>query len=250
MKRIPAKCFLILITLIFPFCSVLAQEMDYDADDMEMEEYSSLTLPPIDLLFENAKDAPTYQMAVVAEDVERLLLRKEKRAWLNFFSIRGSFQYGMFGNDVTYSDVSTPIVNSYNTAAQTSYSVGAGISIPLGDLFDLGGRVKRQRLHLRNAQLFKQQTFESIKQEIVQLYATAKAQLNILKLRAESVELANIQYKIVEKNFANGVASSDDLATQKENQSMTIQRFEDSKFELNKSLLILEIVSNTIIIRR
>ena len=253
MKRISIKCFLILFLITFPigFLSLKAQEIaDMEEDLMEFDEFMSLTLPPLDLLFERAKTAPTYELAVVAEQIEKSLLKKEKRAWLSFFSVRASWQYGKFGNDVTYSDVSTPIINSYNTAAQTSYSVGAAISIPFSDLFDLGGKVKRQKLQLKTAQLLKQQTYESIKQQIVELYATAKAQLNILKLRAESIVLANTQYTIVEKNFANGTASSDELATQKENQSMTIQRFEDSKFELNKSLLILEIITNSVIIRR
>lgn len=253
MTRISIKCFLILFLITFPVGSLYlkAQETTSTEEDyIEVDEFTSLTLPPLDLLFERAKSAPTYELTVVAEQIEKSLLNRERRAWLSFFSVRGSWQYGKFGNDVTYSDVSTPIINSYNTAAQTSYSVGAAISIPFNDLFDLRGRIKRQKLQLKTAQLMRQQTYDNLKQQIVELYATAKAQLNILKLRASAVVLANTEYSIVEKNFANGTATSNELATQKENQSMTIQRYEDSKFELNKSLLILEIITNTLIIRR
>ncbi|BDW78214.1 hypothetical protein BFINE_40090 [Bacteroides finegoldii DSM 17565] len=44
-------------------------------------------------------------MADVKAAVERKLLAKEKRAFLGFFSLRGSYQYGTFGNESTYTDV-------------------------------------------------------------------------------------------------------------------------------------------------
>ncbi|MDL2304903.1 TolC family protein [Bacteroides sp. OttesenSCG-928-D19] len=250
MIRVSLKsCLILLITLVAGNSSLKAQEI-INLDSLGVIEYSLLTLPPIDVLYENAKTSPSYQFADVNEKIERSLLRKEAKAWLGFFSVRASWQYGKFGNDVTYSDVATPIIYTYNTASQVSYSVGAAVSIPLNDLFDLRGRYKRQKLNVRGAELQKEKEFELIKKEIVQLYAIVNAELNVLKRRAESVVLATEQYKIIERHFTNGTATSEELAVQKENQSMAIQRFEDTKLELNKSLLVLEIISNTTIIRR
>lgn len=218
--------------------------------DLEIEEYKSLTLPPLDVLFENAKNAPSYELALVQEEIERKLLTKEKKAFLSFFSLRGSWQYGNFTNDASYSDIVTPIINSYNKATQTSYSVGAGINVPLDQLFDLGSRVKRQKLAVRAAELQKERDFEIVKKDIVELYTKAVSQLNILKLRAESIVLANAQYAIVERHFANGTISSDILATEKENQSIVWQRYENSKYDLNRSIMILEVITHTPIIKK
>ena len=42
-----------------------------------------------------------------------------------------------------------------------------------------------------------------MKREIIEMYTTANSQLSVLKLRAEALELATLQYEIAEKNFAN-----------------------------------------------
>lgn len=216
----------------------------------EHEGYKYLTLPPLDVLFENAKSAPRYELAKVQEEVQRRILNKEKRAFLNFFSLRGSWQYGNFTNDASYSDIVTPIINSTNEAEQTSYSVGAGVSIPLSDLFDLGPRIKRQKLILHSYELEKKIVYEDLKKEIIHLYASANTLINVLKLRAEAVILSNVQYAVVEKNFTNGTANSGDLALEKDKQSLTIERYESVKSELNKCILTLELITNTPILNK
>lgn len=133
-----------LLCLFASIGSVAAQEVS-DYSKLQPSDYSSITLPPLDLLFENAKSAPTYELATVKEQIERKLLAKEKRAFLGFFSLRGSYQYGMFGNESTYTDVAIAPYLTYATQAQNGYTVGAGVNIPLDGLFDLTARVKRQK---------------------------------------------------------------------------------------------------------
>ena len=239
-----------LLFLLFGMAQVgQAQEIS-DFTALKAEDYTRLALPPLDLLFENSKGAPTYELAQVQEQIQRKLLSKEKRAALGFFSLRGSYQYGMFGNESTFTDVATVPYLAYSTAAQNGYTVGAGINIPLDGLFDLGARIKRQRLNVRSAELQKEVKFEEQKKEIVQLYATATAQLNVLRLRSESLILSSVQYSIAEKDFTNGKIDSGALSTEKERQAAAQERFENSKFELTKSLMILEIITHTPILRK
>ena len=237
-----------LLCLFASIGSVAAQEVS-DYSKLQPSDYSSITLPPLDLLFENAKNAPTYELATVKEQIERKLLAKEKRAFLGFFSLRGSYQYGMFGNESTYTDVAIAPYLTYATQAQNGYTVGAGVNIPLDGLFDLTARVKRQKLNVRTAQLEREVKFEEMKKEIILLYATATSQLNILKLNAEALMLANVQYSIAEKDFSNGAIDSGTLSSEKSRQSDAQEKFENSKFELSKSLMILELVTHTPILR-
>lgn len=228
---------------------VKAQEVN-DYSKTQIEDYTEITLPPLDLLFENVKGAPTYELAQVKEQIERKLLAKEKRAFLGFFSLRGSYQYGMFGNESTYTDVAIAPYLTYSTSAQNGYTVGAGVNIPLDQLFDLGARVKRQRLNLKSATLEKEIKYEQIKKEIIELYTTATSQLSILKLRAEALILANVQYSIAEKDFTNGTIESTTLSIEKGRQSQALESFEKSKYELTKSLMILEVITRTPILRK
>ena len=235
-------------TLICFTFTANAQEIS-DLSKLKPEDYSSLTLPSLDLLFENAKQAPAYELAQVQEQIERKLLSKEKRAFLGFFNLRGSYQWGKFGNDYTFTDVYNPVIYNYSTSKQNSYTLGAAVNIPLDDLLDLGSRVKRQKLSVKSAELQREIKYEEMKKEIVQLYATAVAQLNVLKLRAEALMLANVQYEIAEKDFSNGAMTSGDLSIEKERQSTAQERFENSKFELTKSLMVLEVITRTPIIQ-
>lgn len=238
--------------LLFLFASanrVVAQEVT-DISQLSEDDYKKIVLPPLSVLFENAKNSPIYEMADVKATIERKLLRKEKWSFLGFFSLRGSYQYGMFGNESTYTDVALAPFLTYSTQAQNGYTVGAGLSIPLDDLFDLKGRVSRQRLTLRSAELEREVKYDEIKKNIIEMYAMATSQIKVLQMRSESLVLANVQYEISEKNFANGTIESGDLAEDKERQSTAREAYENSKFELTKSLMILEVISRTPIIRK
>ncbi len=242
---------LLFLTFLFAgsFSGVHAQEVS-DFSTLTPEEYKQITLPSLDVLFENAKSAPIYKSAQVAEEIERKLLAKEKRAFLGFFSIRGSYQYGMLGTDYTFTDVYTPPTNRYSTSAQNSYAVGGAINIPLDNLFDLRSRIKRQKLMVKSAELEKEIKFEEQKREIIQMYSMALAQLGILKLRAEGLELASLQYEIAEKDFSFGAIDSSTLSVEKSRHSTAKEAYETSKFELTKSLMILEVITRTSILKR
>ena len=232
-----------LLLLFISTTRVVAQEVS-DYSQLSEEDYSKIVLPPLSVLFENAKNSPIYEMADVKARIERKLLQKEKWSFLGFFSLRGSYQYGMFGNESTYTDVAVAPYLTYSTQAQNGYTVGAGLSIPLNDLFDLKGRVSRQRLTLRSAELEREMKYDEIKKSIIEMYTMAISQMKVLQM------LANVQYEISEKNFANGTIESTDLSTDKERQSQAREAYENSKFELTKSLMILEVISRTPIIRK
>lgn len=243
------------VLLLLSLCGskgiLAAQGLDSDIfTDAGVDYYTNLTLPSLDILFENARTAPAYELADVRMKVENQLLAREKKSFLRWFSIRGSWQYGNFVNDASYSDIVTPVFNTYTKAAQTSYTVGAGVSIPIEDLFDLAPRIKRQRMQVRVAELQKEMQYQSLKQEIIDLYLSASSQLAVVKLRAEAVVLANTQYAIVEKNFANGMADSGVLSMEKEKQTMAMERYENIISQLARSVLMLEIITGTPIITK
>lgn len=243
-------CFFSGLLLLFVSTTrVVAQEVS-DYSQLNEEDYSKIILPPLSVLFENAKNSPIYEMADVKARIERKLLQKEKWSFLGFFSLRGSYQYGMFGNESTFTDVAVAPYLTYSTQAQNGYTVGAGVNIPLNDLFDLKGRVNRQRLTLQSAILEREVKYDEIKKSIIEMYAMATSQIKVLQMRSESLTHASIQYEISEKNFANGTIDSNDLATDKEKQSQAQETYERSKYELTKSLMILEVISRTPIIRK
>ena len=102
------------ITSVRLYTRVVAQEVS-DYSQLSEEDYTKIVLPPLSVLFENAKNSPIYEMADVKARIERKLLQKEKWSFLGFFSLRGSYQYGMFGNESTYTDVALAPYLTYST---------------------------------------------------------------------------------------------------------------------------------------
>lgn len=240
--------------IFFQYCTLqlieLKAQTDFSFEKLNIDDYNKIILPPLNVLFENAKNNPAYELAELKAQIELNNLHKEKKAWLNYLSIRGSYQYGMFGNESTYTDVYTPVFFNYSTAAQNSYSVGLGISIPLDHFFDLKGRVKRQKMLAKSADLEKDLKFEEIKKEIIVLYSNTLSQLNVLKLRSESLVITSAHYDIAEKNFANGTIDSGELSVEKQRQTVALEQYENTKSELTKNLLILETITRTSILNR
>jgi outer membrane protein TolC len=226
-----------------------AQEVN-DYSQMAPQDLQKFSLPPLSLLFENAKNSPSYEFQNVAIQIQQSLLNKQKKDFLSFFSLRGSYQYGKFSNDGYYSDVYTPAVSTFSSQSQNLYSLGAGINIPLDKLFDIGPSIKRQRLSIRSAELEREMKYEEIKKEIIILYADISLQMNTLKINSEALTLADAQYEIAEKNFANGKTSPGDLSIDKNRQSDTKKDYETCKSELIKNLMMLELISHTSFLKK
>jgi len=79
------------------------EEMKKETD---WRDFSDDKVPESIAPFEKSFSAILYctlaSMRASALSLKRKLLAKEKRAFLGFFSLRGSYQYGMFGNESTY----------------------------------------------------------------------------------------------------------------------------------------------------
>ena len=67
----------------------------------------------------------------------------------------------------------------------------------------------------------------------------------------KNISRVNLRFKVDNSlRLANGTIESADLSTDKERQSQAREAYEKSKYELTKSLMILEVISRTPIIRK
>lgn len=246
MKRF--TIFLLFFSVTFVINKSFAQDATETVSDysqLSNRELQNINLPPLSLLFENAKNSPIYLYQANEILIQKSLLAKQKKDFLSFFSIRGSYQYGKLANDLYYSDVYTPATTTFSSTKQNLYSVGAGISIPLDKLFDIGPSVKRQRLAVHSAELEREIKYEEIKKSIIELYSNVILQINTLRICNDAVVQTGVQFEVTENNFANGKANATDLATAKSSQSRAKQEYERCKSELQRDLMTLELISHT-----
>ena len=76
-------------------------------------DYAKIKLPPLSVLYENARSTPSLQILEKEKQLQKKLLSKEKRNWLGFIHAGGSASYGIADNVASNTDVNTPLTVSY-----------------------------------------------------------------------------------------------------------------------------------------
>ena len=208
-------------------------------------DYAKIKLPPLSVLYENARSTPSLQILEKEKLLQKKLLSKEKRNWLGFIQAGGSASYGIADNVASNTDVNTPLIYRYVGTEQTSWNVGGGISIPFEKLFDLRGGIKRQRIQVDIAELRKQEAYETLKIQIAHLYVQILSNIETLQRSAENIALYKGASAVAEQEYRNRRTSIHDVAKTKEQEFAANQDFALLRSTINDQLLTLEIISHT-----
>ena len=208
-------------------------------------DFATLQLPPLSVLYANATSNPTVKMMEKERQLQKKLLSKEKRSWLSFFSARAGYSHGVTDNFGTITDVTTPIFYQYTGVEQDYWNVGGNVNIPLETLFDLGGKVKRQRIIAERAEYAKEQAYNQVKQEIAHLYVSILSNIETLKRSAEHLALYRGASAIAEQDYRNRRGTVLELAEIKRREFEANKSYEELRAAINEQLLVLEIISHT-----
>ncbi|MDD2526028.1 MAG: TolC family protein [Bacteroidales bacterium] len=212
------------------------------------DNFSMLVLPPLDLLFENARKGPGVQLYELKMKEQGEILKREKNTWASFLTLGAGYHYGNVGMYSSYSDVSTPLITQYTGTTQSSWQVGVNLNVSLVTLLDLKPRIKRQKIAIEMANMEREQALDELRSSVVDMYTKAQLQISLLRLQAQAVVYANAMFKMVEQDFLNGQKDQADLSNAKSDQSKALVAYEESKSNLIGALLKLEIYTRTAII--
>lgn len=233
--------------ILFPVFSGMAQDK---IESLSPGDYLNLQLPPLDVLFENAKNSAAVDYYNVKMEEEASALKTEKRSWLKYFKFGSTYQWGLMGINTSFSDINTPLFYQYSGARQNWYNVGVSINVPFDDFFDRGNRITRQKLKTKATQVEMEKWHDEQKLKIIEMYTKAVKEFSVLRLKAESLSFANTQFELAQQDFLNGNMQAGDLGQVKTMQMNALESYEQTKAELNKALLQLEVLSKTKILNR
>ena len=208
-------------------------------------DFATLKLPPLSVLYANATSNPTIKMMEKEKQLQKKLLAKEKRGWLSFFTARAGYTHGVTDNYGTITDVTTPIFYQYSGVEQDYWNVGGNVNIPLETLFDLGGKVKRQRIIAERAEYAKEQAYDQVKQQIAHLYVNILSNIETLKRSAEHLAIYKGATAMAEQDYRNRRGTIADLAELKRREFEANSSYENLRASINEQLLVLEIISHT-----
>ena len=229
---------------IFTMGFISAQTIDDD-----IYKYSKISLPSLTLLFENASNAASVEYYRSLKEYEEKTLSAEKRNWLKYIQIAGLYRYGV--NSVQLMEGSGEIVApTPDKSPQDWYNVGASLAIPLDDLFDRGGKVKRQKIKIQAADNQLEAAYDQVKIEIINIYTQLQKEIDILKMQLEQLTLIKTNYEQSKLDFAQNNISIQEFTNQKELYNGELTKCFSSKYTIENLILKLEIISQTKIISK
>ena len=230
--------------------SLLFASGEMKAQD-SFRQLSQLKLPPIDELFKSAMNNPMVQFYELKMEGEELLLKTEKRKWLEYFNLVGTYQYGVMGlNSFTDLGSDFPLIYQYSGTEQVWYNGGIALRLPLDRLFDRNNRIRRQKLKIQETLKERDLWYDDQKSKIIETYFKAQEMLNNLQSVNEEYTVATNHYEDAQRDYVIGKMTSHDLNVAKTAQVKAKMQLEQVISMLNTALMKLEILSNTKIINR
>ena len=226
----------------------------FDSSEESTLNFSTFHLPPLSVLFENAKQNPQILSMEKSEQLAKAEVAKQKRHIFSYIRAHASYSYGktdVYGqmtNNQTGTMNFVPIFESKNGTEQSYWNVGVNLNIPLEDILDWAPSVKRKRLEAEKARLDKDIKFEELKLQISTLYAKITNSLVTLKTASESAAAYQGAGALNQEDFHQGNMSIEDYAWTKMHEMNTVQQYQTLQTQIITDILTLEIISRTPII--
>jgi len=253
---------LLLIAAIGLSATTYAQSLDesgisagfFDSSDESTLNFSTFHLPPLSVLFENAKQNPQILSLEKTEQLVKAEIAKQKRHIFSYVHAHASYSYGksdVYGqmtNNQTGTMNFVPIFESKNGTEQAYWNVGVNINLPLEDILDYAPAIKRKRLESEKAKLEKDRQFDELKLRISTLYAKITNNLVTLKTASEGAAAYQGAGALNQEDFHQGNMDIESFAWTKLHELGVVQQYQAMQTEIISDILTLEILSRTPII--
>ena len=222
----------------------------FDSSQDKEINFSEFKLPPLAVLFENAKSNPNILQLAKMEEIAQAEVTKQKKHIFSYVSGHASASYGL--SDIWSGSQGTGygsgMVWQPHASEQSYWNVGINVSVPLEDILDLGHSVKRKRLEVENAQIQKDAAYDQLKLQIVTLYIKITNSLVALKTAGESAAAYQGASSLNEVEFQHGNMEIEVYAGVGEHSMGTVSAYQNLLTQITTDIVTLEILTHTPII--
>ena len=210
--------------------------------------FSKFHLPPLAVLFENAKSNPQILDLAKAQEIAQAEVAKQKRHIFSYLRGHASYSYGktdMWGNN---SSTYNQMIYQFQGSEQNYWNVGVNLNIPLEDILDLGASVKRKRLLVEQAQIKKDIAYDQLKLQIASLYVKITNDLVSLKTASENAAIYQGAGALNQEDFHQGNMNIEAFAYTKLREQEAVSRYQNLQTQITTDIITLEILTHTPII--
>ena len=220
----------------------------FDSSEEKEINFSEFHLPPLSVLFENAKSTPQILSLAKAQQLAEAEVAKQKRHIFSYVTGHANFSYGvsdMWGNNTSSYNMR---IMQFQGSEQQYWNVGVNLAIPVEDILDLAPSIRRKRLEAEQAQLQKDIAFDQLKLQIASLYVKITNDLVTLKSNSEGAAAYQGAGALNLEEFHNGNMSIHDYAETKRYEMGVVAGYQDRQTQIITDILTLEILTHTPII--
>ena len=220
----------------------------FDSSNEKDINFSEFHLPPLAVLFENAKTNPQILTLEKARQLAEAEVAKQKRHIFSYVTGHASYSYGMadmWGNN---SSGYNNMIYQYQGSQQSYWNIGINLAIPVEDILDLTASVKRKRLEVDQAVIQKDLAYDQLKQQIATLFIKITNNLVTLKTLGEAAAAYQGAGALNKEDFENGNLDIAAYANTKMYESGQVQGYQSLQTEITTDIITLEILTHTPII--
>ena len=218
----------------------------FDSSDNSTINFSSFHLPPLSVLYENAKQNPKILSLAKAQEIAKAEVAKQRRHIFSYVQGHASYSYGktdMWGNNSSSQSYTT--LYQFQGSEQSYWNVGVSLSVPLEDILDLGAAVKRKKLEVDQARLQKDIAYDNLKLEIAKLYIKITNSLVALKTSGEAAAIYQGAGALNQEDFHQGNMTIEDFAYTKLHEINMVSQYQGMQTEITTDIITLEILTRT-----
>ncbi len=217
----------------------------FDSSENSTINFSNFHLPPLAVLFENAKQNPKILTLEKAQEIAQAEVAKQKRHIFSYVTGHASYSYGksdMWGQN---SSAYNPTLLQYQGSEQSYWNVGVNLAVPLEDILDLTASVRRKKLEVDRAIIEKDQAFDELKLQIATLFIKITNDLVSLKTASENAAMYQGAGALNLEDFHQGNMSIEDFADTKRYEQGAVSTYQSLQTQITTDIITLEIMTHT-----
>ena len=218
----------------------------FDSSENKTINFSTFHLPPLAVLYENAKQNPKILSLAKAQEIAQAEVSKQKRHIFSYVMGHASYAYGktdMWGNNSSTQSYTT--IFQFQGSEQSYWNVGVNVSVPLEDILDLTAAVRRKKLLVDKARIEKDLAFDELKLQIASLYIKITNNLVALKTSSEAAAVYQGAGALNQEDFHQGNMSIENFAYTKLHEISVVSGYQSLQSTITTDIITLEILCHT-----
>jgi hypothetical protein len=217
----------------------------FDGSKENNINFSEFHLPPLAVLFENAKATPQVMSLQKAQEIAEAEVAKQKRHIFSYINGHASISYGISDSWGSSESAYNMRLVQFAGSEQRYWNVGVSLNVPLEDILDLSAAVKRKKLEVDQSIYEKDMAYDQLKLQIAGLFTKITNDLIRLKTASENAAIYQGAGALNLEDFHNGNMNIEDFAWTKQREDNAVSSYQNLQTTIITDILTLEIVTHT-----